>query len=400
MKFLYKTLLFLFISQLFIFLLPYSFAQQNINGSFSFKGNNRTYIIHIPPSYNGSANVPMVLNLHGYNSTATQQQFYAMLDNISDTAGFIVVYPDAVNSVWDTVFVNSTIDDVGFLSALIDTVSKNYKIDSLRIYSTGLSMGGFMTYRLGCELSNRIAAIASVAGPMITPFFPEYDITPSMPVLHIHGTSDSTILFDGGDTWPPVDTVIQYFINKNNCTPIPDTLNFQDINSSDSSIVTKYHFGFCDDSTEVVFYKVFNGGHTWPGALINIPNLGNTNRDMKASAEIWNFFREHKLKQSPASAIEKVNKENELLIFPNPSDGKIKVISNKYLPADRQGSVIGIEIFNILGEHVNYSLSHSLNNLSAGRQGSLIDISNEPKGLYFVKVQTEGKTIIEKIIIH
>ncbi len=388
MEFYYKIFLFLFISQISFLKSDFSLAQQNINGSFSFKGNNRTYILHIPASYNASVEVPLVLNLHGYGSTASQQQFYAMFDNISDTADFIVAYPNAINSVWDTVLVNSSIDDIGFLSALIDTVSKKYKIDSLRIYSTGLSMGGVMTGRLGCELSNRIAAIASVAGPMIQPFFPEYVITPSIPVLHIHGTSDSTILYDGGNTWPSVDTVIQYFVNKNNCLSVPDTFSFPDINTSDGCTVTKYHFGVCADSTEVVFYKVFNGGHTWPGGFIDIPNLGNTNRDFKASAEIWNFFGRHKLNPN-ATFFENTIDENDWVIYPNPGDGKFQLTI-----ANWQLSIEKIIVYNVLGEII-FSLSYSGSPIPP-----IIDLSNYPKGVYFLKV-SDGENIFktEKIIV-
>lgn len=319
-----------------------------------------------------------------------------MFDNISDTADFIVVYPDAINSVWDTIFSNSPIDDVGFISALLDTVSKNYKIDSLRVFSTGLSMGGFMTYRLGCELSGRVAAVASVAGPVIPVFFDEFDNTPPIPVLHIHGTADTTILYDGGGIWPPVDSLIGYFVNKNNC-PEVDSTAIADVNASDSCTAVKYHYGFCDDSSEVVFYKIFNGGHTWPGGLINIPNLGNTNRDFSASAEIWDFFSRHRLIQNAASTNNFVTK-NEWMIFPNPNEGKfhLSVIDPKDsgLLHSIQYTVNKITVTNILGDEIYNSPDITC------RIPVTIDISPQPKGIYFLKISDDEKVIItEKIII-
>src|SRR5437762_44127 len=87
------------------------------------------------------------------------------MDAVADTAGFIVAYPDAINNKWDIIFSHSPIDDVGFINALVDTLMARYHIDTTRVYATGMSMGGFMTYRVGCELAERFAAIASVAGP-------------------------------------------------------------------------------------------------------------------------------------------------------------------------------------------------------------------------------------------
>ncbi len=360
------------------------FSQQNINSGFFYSGNNRTYILHVPANYSGMEKVPLVLNLHGYGSSANQQQFYSMMDIISDTAGFLVVYPDAVNSVWDTVFSNSTINDVGFLSVLIDTISKNYNIDSSRVYSTGLSMGGFMTYRLGCELSNRIAAIASVAGPVITPFFNEYNLTQPIPVLHIHGTADSTIFYNGGGIWPSVETLINYFVNKNNC-PLPDSTIIPNINNSDSSSAIKYHYGFCDDSSEVIFYKILNGGHTWPGGLINIPSLGNTNRDFNASLEIWDFFKRHRL-QVPATGNKNVGfNEKGFQVYPNPNNGVFKLnVSDKFLGNH-------LTFYNLFG--------------TAVFEGVIkypeidIDISGQPEGIYFFQFSAGNHIIYSQKII-
>ena len=369
------------------------FAQQNINGSFAYNGNNRTYILHIPPTYTGITTVPLVLNLHGFGSTAGQQQFYAMFDAVSDTAGFIVVYPNAINSVWDTLWSSSPVDDIGFISALLDTVSENYQIDSLRIYATGLSMGGFMTYRLGSELAERIAAIASVAGPVTQEILDAFDTTPPIPVMHIHGTADSTIPYNGLDYWPAVESVIQCLVNKNNCSAQADSIELPDINASDSCTVVKYNYGSCDDSTEVIFYKILNGGHTWPGGLLNIPNLGNTNRDLMASEEIWNFFRKHELRQNTTSIINS-GYENEMTIFPNPSNG---IFTLRAQDPECNIDDWKIRISNAVGQEIDRSVVN--HDSGSGNTPMTIDLSTHPQGIYIVKVQCKEQVFVQKLIL-
>lgn len=158
-----------------------------------------------------------------------------------------------------------------------------YDIDLNRVYSTGMSMGGFMSYRLACELSERIAAIASVTGLLAA--FPCTPARP-LPVLQIHGTADGTVPYSG------VSSTISFWVGENNCPVSPVITNLPDINSTDASTVTKSYYGFCDDSTEVILYTVNNGGHTWPDAAINI---GVTNRDFNANSEVWNFFKKYAL---------------------------------------------------------------------------------------------------------
>jgi polyhydroxybutyrate depolymerase len=135
--------------------------------TYSFTHNSivRSYIVHLPTGYVASTQYPLVINMHGYTSTAAQQQAYSQMDVVADTGKFIVVYPDGVNNAWNAGFgTNPTIDDVGFLSTLIDTMKAKFSVDALKVYSCGLSNGGFMSFRLACELENKIAAIAPVAG--------------------------------------------------------------------------------------------------------------------------------------------------------------------------------------------------------------------------------------------
>src|SRR3990172_6409632 len=141
-----------------------SYAQVQ-QGSFVFEGYTRTYLVYLPPNYNGVDPMPVVFNLHGWTLDMTQQMNYSKMNEVADTAGFIVVYPNAVDATWSSgIATFAGRNDVGFLNVLIDTLAAHYSINLQRIYSCGFSNGGFMSYRLACELSNRIPAIASVAG--------------------------------------------------------------------------------------------------------------------------------------------------------------------------------------------------------------------------------------------
>jgi len=158
-------------SMLFLGSIVSGIAQQTINGTLEHDGLMREYILYVPANYTGTEEVPLLFNFHGYGSNASQQMFYGDFRPIADTEGFIIVHPMGTVDNTGTTHFNvgwgtSTIDDVGYTEALIDDLSSNYPIDAKRIYSTGMSNGGFMSYTLACELSDRIAAIASVTGTM------------------------------------------------------------------------------------------------------------------------------------------------------------------------------------------------------------------------------------------
>ncbi|MCF8247979.1 MAG: hypothetical protein K9J37_22640 [Saprospiraceae bacterium] len=147
-------------------------AQQTINGSIMHDGIQRNYVLFIPAIYAGDSPVPLVLNFHGYTSSAEQQMFYGNFRPIADTANFIIVHPQGTLFNSNTHFnvggwtIRSTVDDVGFTAALIDSHAATYNINLNRVYSTGMSNGGFMSFLLACQLSDKIAAIASVTGSM------------------------------------------------------------------------------------------------------------------------------------------------------------------------------------------------------------------------------------------
>jgi polyhydroxybutyrate depolymerase len=256
-------------------------------------GLDRSFIVFEPAAWDGSSMLPLVLNLHGAGSTAIEQSVYSQLNNVADTAGFLVVLPDAIDNFWNSGIgsLPGAPDDVAFLGALIDTISGRYPVDQDRVYSTGMSNGGYMSYRLACETPERLAAIASVTGSMAMGIFASCNPSESVPVFQIHGTADSTVPYLGADFSAPVEDVVALWAGANECPgeaiieALPDP-------AADNCTVESRRWIGCRDWSEVLFYAIEGGGHTWPGSF-PLPGAGNTCQDFRANQAVWAFFRRH-----------------------------------------------------------------------------------------------------------
>ncbi len=260
------------------------YSQQIINDSIISGGIYRNFITYIPSIYQSSEPVPLMFNLHGRTSTAWQQMWYGDFRNVADTANFIIVHPqglldDSGDTHWN--YGQSTVDDIGFFNSLYSYLVSNYSINLDKVYFTGMSNGGYMSYYLACNMSDKIAAIASVTGAMGS--FTQMNCNPShpTPVMEIHGTSDSTVPFNN------IINGIEYWRDYNNCNLIADTILISDLNLLDLSSVEHIVYKNGDNGVTTELFKVINGGHTWPGSSIS---TGVTNYDINASAEIWKFF--------------------------------------------------------------------------------------------------------------
>lgn len=318
-------------------------AQTTISASFLFEGLTRNYRIYIPESYNSNNPVPLLFNLHGYSSNNLEQELYADFRPIADTANFIIVHPNGTPDGngqlnWNNFFF-SQINDLGFLNALIDTISNNYSINANRIYSTGMSNGGFMSYDLACQLSNRIAAIASVTGSMLTAKLNACNPTRVMPVMQIHGTADATVPYIGNFALAPIETLVQTWAEKNNCNAQPIQTEVPNVNTTDLTTATRFLYTGGTNGNTVEFYKITDGGHSWPGAPINV-NV--TNMDFSACKEIWRFFSQYSLINTTSIAD---IKDRTPLVFPNPS-------SNNFNLNLTQIGAANVQVYNQLGQLV------------------------------------------------
>lgn len=296
-------------------------AQQTLSGSFVYDGGLREYILYIPAVYDPLEPAPLVLNLHGYGSNNLEQMFYGDFRPIADTAAFLVVHPNGLpdllgNRAWNT-FGIGTVDDLGFLSALIDTLGSQYSINMDRVYSTGMSNGGFMSYDLACFRSERIAAIASVTGSMITARLNSCAAGHPMPVMQIHGTADGTVNYAGGSGLVGIEELVTYWVQFNGCSAEPVIDPVPDVVTTDGCTAEHYLYTDGQAGSTVEFYKILDGGHTWPGSAFTI---GVTNQDFNASREIWRFFSQYSLDQWMNGIGSLSGTEPMFTIGPNPSN--------------------------------------------------------------------------------
>ena len=348
-----------------------SSAQQTINASITHDGIQRDYIVYIPELYDGSSVVPLVLNFHGFGSNATQQMFYGDFRDIADTEGFLLVHPEGTrffgNQFWNVGFpgLSSTIDDVGFTEALIDELATLYTIDLDRVYATGMSNGGFMSFLLACQLSEKIAAVASVTGSMTQDTFDDCNAQLPTPVLQIHGTEDDVVLYNENNLSLPIPDVISYWVDHNNCETTPTTTTLPDVDVSDGSTIEYSVYEDGDNGITTEHMKVIGGGHTWPGSVLN---SAGTNQDIDASMEIWLFFSRYDIN----GLLSTNNYENKhVSIYPNPTQSKINLSLN-------YAKEVHYKLFSPLGKQL------MTGTITSGNEE--IDISHLPSNIYFLKV--------------
>lgn len=306
-------------------------GQQFVYDTIVHDGFKRSFILYVPATYSAGTDVPLIMNFHGYGSNAFEQMFYGSFLGIADTAGFLVVHPNGtLDSVgqqhWNADW-GGTVDDIGFTESLIDSISLEYSIDNERVYSTGMSNGGFMSYTLACHLSNRIAAIASVTGSMVVTQISGCNSQHPIPVMEIHGTADGTVPYNGiPGMVEPIENVLNYWINFNQCDTTSVFSLVPDVNTSDGCTAEHYLYPNGDNGVEVEHYKIIGGGHTWPGAPVLI---GVTNYDINASVKIWEFFNKYDINGKIISTGIATSALQKFEVYPNPARDYIKISIEK-----------------------------------------------------------------------
>ena len=272
-------------------------------------GGERSYIVHVPPQYDRASPMPVVLAFHGGGANAENMVAFSGLNEKADEAGFIVVYPQGSGRLPRMQTFNagnccghaaaSSIDDVAYTRVVLDDLERVATVDRQRVFATGMSNGAMMTYRLASELSDRIAAIAPVAGPMGTK-----DCRPmrAVSVMHFHGDADEFAPFKGGRGRGPSGTdfysvqhSIDAWVAANGCRPTPQTVSLPD-RANDGTSVKEIRYGSGRDGAEVVLVVIEGGGHTWPGREPRLRALGTSTQDISANDLMWEFFQQHPLK--------------------------------------------------------------------------------------------------------
>ena len=246
----------------------------------------RTYYVSYPDNLEEQESAPLIINMHGYGSSALSQRFYSEMDEFAHEQGIAVVYPQGiVNSIgytsWNigTFWDFSNLDDVGFINAMIDKISRDFNIDQNRIYACGMSNGGYMSYELACELEEKIAAFGSVTGNFMLNSDQECDFSREIPIIHFHGTSDSVV-----DYYPPsFDDALTVFESADFWSEYNgfDLESMEELNSN----VEIYTFSNNQSNTVFKHYKVYGGEHDW-----FLDNWG-----FHTSAELIDFFLNYTL---------------------------------------------------------------------------------------------------------
>jgi polyhydroxybutyrate depolymerase len=279
-------------------------SARDFDGSIQSGGIVRSYQVHVP-ARKASQVLPLVLVLHGGRGDGAGMLPLTGMDSSADAAGFIAVYPDAVEKNWSDGRGTSDseklgVDDVAFLSSLARRLSSELNADPKRIYATGISNGGFMSARLACDASSVFAAVAVVAATIPENVRTNCKPSRAVPFMMIHGTADSFVLEAGGTMTKGNGGVIastaqtvNLWRDLNKCSSPAKISEFNPAN--DGTSITLERYTGCASGSEVAFYKVTDGGHTWPGGSQYLPEIiiGKTSRDLNASEAILAFFKNH-----------------------------------------------------------------------------------------------------------
>jgi polyhydroxybutyrate depolymerase len=254
-------------------------------------GVERNADVHVPEKYDPTVPTSLVLNFHGFSSNSTQEALLSLMNDASDERGFVVVYPNGLYTSWNAgkccgSAATLEVDDLAYVSALIDELAEQYCFDPKRVFATGMSNGGFLSNRLACELSDKVAAIAPVAGVIGLPLDDCQPPRP-VPVMHFHGTLDTLVPYEGGGVYlfPSVDDSVARWREINGCGSTLEITYEQ----GDSQCVSPQG---CEDGADVILCTVDGGGHTWPGGT-PVPSLGWTTMDLDATNAMLDFFEKH-----------------------------------------------------------------------------------------------------------
>lgn len=281
-------------------LAAYYLAGMRATGSLLVNGEKRSYLLYVPESYDPQTPTPLVITLHGYAGWPAEVMRTSRWNRLADEDGFLVVYPSGLDFPrrWRMRGEPGSSEDAAletaFISALLDELESQYNIDPQRIYANGISNGGGMSHVLACQLSNRIAAIGSVAGAYI---YPDEACQPArqVPLIAFHGTDDNIVPFGGGPShsfeidFPDVPTWMAEWAERNQCAADPQPMAARGFTNG-------VHYAACAGNADVIFYTVGGGGHSWPGGK-PLPRFitGPTSMDVDASALMWAFFQQHPL---------------------------------------------------------------------------------------------------------
>jgi len=372
----------------------------------------RTFLVHLPPAYQTQPDTlfPLLLAMHGGFGSAYNLQDQSALSEKADTTvtPFVVVYPEGVRSLigirsWNAGSCcgyarDNDINDVGFISTLIDTLLSRYRIDQREVYATGISNGGMLSFRLAVELAGKIAAIAPVAGALVVdgPWSPERPV----PVIQFHSYLDENVPFYGGEgggfsnePYPPADSVLNVWSGLSGCGVENDTL-FHEVGEYLFKTWTQ-----CNDNADIQLYVTYDGGHSWPGGREGFPGADPPSEKINADNLMLPFFLDHPLGGSLSTGHNKVRPQRSFEIYqnyPNPFNPRTLI----RFDLARAGA-IELSIFNARGRRVRALVSGVMGPghyeaVWDGRDDEGADLSS---GVYLYRLRTGSDLELRKMLL-
>jgi polyhydroxybutyrate depolymerase len=263
-----------------------------------FGGIERTYLLHLPPGYDGTRPIPLVFSFHGHGSSAEAQLSYADFRPLAARDGFGIVAPDGQGRPRHFTLLGATAgeaDDVAFAVAVLDDVARQVCVDRRRVYATGMSNGGALSSVIACRAADRFAAVGAVAAIVFVP--PCVEGGRPAPIVAVMGTADPIVPFTGGrvaccgnPAIAAAPDTMEKFARRSACEDPPTE------DRPSPSVLHRVWLG-CAGETAVEFYVVEGGGHTWPGASFEraASTLGATSHELVATEVLWAFFQRHRL---------------------------------------------------------------------------------------------------------
>lgn len=283
-------------------------------------GYTRSYRVYAPKNLEKAKKYPLLVILHGGGGTGKGMPGLTRggFEKLADREGALLAYPEGIDKNWNDYRADKSrksqrenIDDVAFITAMLDEISKSYPVDPARVYAAGISNGAMMSYTLACRASGRFAAVAPVAGAMPETLVPLCVPSRPVPVLIISGTRDNLVHWEGGFVTGPfgkkklgrtisAEKSRDFWLGKNSCKAAKE-ISKLDSDPEDGTSVIREAYSSCAGGSVVDFIRIDGGGHAWPGGLQYLPGLviGRTSREIDANTEIWNFFMKHPMPPKP-----------------------------------------------------------------------------------------------------
>jgi polyhydroxybutyrate depolymerase len=352
--------------------------------SIEIEGLTRTYYRYLPTGYTSSENLPVVVVLHGLGDVASNMA-NAGFNTIADTARFIPVYlqgePNSFsqNSWNNGTLLASTTNDVLFISEVIDKLEDSLDVDLSRVYCTGFSMGSIMSYKVASELSDRIAAIACFAGTMSDEEISAATPVHAVPRLHVHGTADATVPYDGSPL--PSLSLVDATMTKNkalNGWAGDSTIYNLTDNVSDGITIEKIVYN-C--TTPLEHWKMTGADHIWPYQPAN---------DTSAIFIAWYWFSQHQHANPSTADIATEISPAKIQVSPNPIQDQM-IISLGI----SQSGYAQVDILDMLGRQIDNVVSGPL---GEGNYQFKYNSAKLPKGVYFIKVSQGDAVKTQKLL--